>query len=86
MPEREISEEQEQAVKKWIKENGGKKLSHFPITIYEVNGEPLVTRFWYLIADKPAHLDIYCSDKQAQELETAGIVSFSEEAQKIQDR
>lgn len=85
MPEREISHEQWRAVRKWIDGKSGEKVEKKADSIFMIEGEPFVVflrehpvDIYDEFGDNPNNPVLVCSEKLAQELEEAGIVSFQE--------
>ncbi len=88
MPEKEISKEQLETLYTWvISKRGNLRGEHpnFPSNwnekIYEVDGEPLIINTSFRQPFLGDAYRVFCSGKHAQELEEAGIVSFSESTQ-----
>ena len=84
MPEKEISDQEREAVRDWISntKRGGNSVlvegsqDHW-VHITMVNGEPFVLINHDEGVSKGKH-ELYISERHAQQLEEAGILTFSE--------
>lgn len=90
MPEKEITEEQVEAVKEWISEQSGSWRHSFNegimfSRVYEVESEPLMIHGVTQAIVRPpvgaVRYTILCSRRLASQLETAGVIRFSPEPQ-----